>query len=87
MLKAILLITALGVSGDFSYHGYNGEYSVEMPSMEECLDARITIAEQDPNVKTLCIPMADNTADVQEFFMIFMDMIDQLREKEFDGYD
>ena len=78
MLKAILLITTLGVGG---------EYSVEMPSMEECLDARITIAEQDPNVKTLCIPMADNTADVQEFFMIFMDMIDQLREKEFDGYD
>ena len=78
MLKAILLVTALGGGGD---------YSVKMPSMNECLDARTTIAEQDPNVKTLCIPMADNTADVLEFFMIFMDMIDQLREKEFDGYD
>ena len=83
MLKAILLVTALGGGGD---------YSAEMPSMKECLDARITIAEQDPNVKTLCVPMADNTAKVQEFFYLFMDMIDQLREKEleetifFDGY-
>ena len=83
MLKAILLVTALGGGGD---------YSAEMPSMKECLDARITIAEQDPNVKTLCIPMADNTAKVQEFFYLFMDMIEQLREKEleetifFDGY-
>jgi len=83
MLKAILLVTALGSGGD---------YTVEMPSMKECLDARTTIAEQDPNVKTLCVPMADNTAKVQEFFYLFMDMIDQLREKEleetifFDGY-
>ena len=88
MLKAILLVTALGGGGD---------YSAEMPSMKECLDARTTIAEQDPNVKTLCVPMADNTAKVQEFFYLFMDMIDQLREKEleereleetifFDGY-
>ena len=83
MLKAILLVTALGGGGD---------YSAEMPSMKECLDARTTIAEQDPNVKTLCVPMADNTAKVQEFFYLFMDMIEQLREKEleetifFDGY-
>jgi len=81
MLKAILLVTALG----------GGDYSAEMPSMKECLDARTTISEQDPNVKTLCVPMADDTAKVHEFFMIFMDMIDQLREFEektspFDGY-
>jgi hypothetical protein len=74
MLKAILLVTALGGGG--------GDYTAEMPSMKECLDARITIAEQDPNVKTLCVPMADDTAKVQEFFDLFMDMIDQLREKE-----
>ena len=73
MLKAILLVTALGGGGD---------YTVEMPSMKECLDARTTIAEQDPNVKTLCVPMADDTAKVQEFFYLFMDMIDQLRERE-----
>ena len=74
MLKAILLVTALGGGGD---------YSVEMPSMNECLDARTTIAEQDSNVKTLCVPMADDTAKVQEFFMIFMDMIDQIKAKDF----
>ena len=74
MLKAILLVTALGAGGD---------YMAEMPSMNECLDARTTIAEQNPTVKTLCIPMADDTAKVQEFFMIFMDMIDQIREREF----
>jgi len=73
MLKAILLITVLGVDGD---------YTVEMPSMEECLDARVTIAEQNPTVKTLCIPMADDTAKMQELFTIFMNMIDQIREKE-----
>ena len=83
MLKAILLVTALGGGGD---------YTVEMPSMKECLDARTTIAEQDPNVKTLCVPMSDDTAKVHEFFYLFMDMIEQLREKEleetifFDGY-
>ena len=72
------MVTALGGGGD---------YSAEMPSMKECLDAKIVIAEQDPNVKTLCIPMADDTAKVQEFFMIFMDMIDQIREKEFNDCD
>ena len=84
MLKAMLVVTALGGGGD---------YTAEMPSMEECLDASIVIAEQDPNVKTLCVPMADETAKMQELFGIFMDMIDQIRagEKEeettfFDGY-
>ena len=73
MLKAILLVTALGAGGD---------YMAEMPSMNECLDARITIAEQDPTVKTLCIPMVDDTAKIQEVFAIFMDVIDQIREEE-----
>ena len=73
MLKAILLVTVLGVSGD---------YMAEMPSMNECLDARISIAEQDPTVKTLCIPMADESAKMQEFFNLFMDMIDQIKAGE-----
>ena len=73
MLKAMLVVTALGGGGD---------YTAEMPSMEECLDARIVIAEQDPNVKTLCVPMADESAKMQEFFMIFMDMIDQIKAEE-----
>ena len=74
MLKAILLVTALG--------GMGGDYTAEMPSMKECLDARITIAEQDPTVKTLCVPMADESAKMQEFFDLFMDMIDQIKAGE-----
>jgi hypothetical protein len=74
MLKAMLLVTALG--------GMGGDYTVEMPSMEECLDARIVIAEQDPNVKTLCVPMANESAKMQEFFDLFMDMIDKIKAKE-----
>ena len=69
----MLIVTALGGGGD---------YTAEMPSMEECLDARIVVAEQDPNVKTLCVPVADETAKMQEFFAIFMDMIDQIKAGE-----
>ena len=66
MLKAMLVVTALGAGGD---------YTAEMPSMKECLDARIVIAEQDATLKTICIPMADETAKMQEFFDLFMDKI------------
>ena len=66
----MLLVTALGGGGD---------YTAEMPSMEECLDARIVIAEQDATLKTICIPMADETAKMQEFFDLFMDMVNQIK--------
>ena len=69
----MLIVTALAGGGD---------YTAEMSSMKECLDARETIAKQDPNVKTLCVPISDETAKVQEFFDIFLDMIDQIKEKE-----
>ena len=70
----MLIVTALGGGGD---------YTVEMPSMKVCLNARTTIAEQDSTVKTLCVPVADDTAKIQEFFDIFQNMIDQIKEKEF----
>ena len=73
MLKAMLIVTALGGGGD---------YTAEMPSMKECLDARISIAEQDATLKTLCVPMADESAKMQEFFDLFMDMIDKIKAKE-----
>mgnify|MGYP004130875491 CR=1 FL=1 len=69
----MLVVTALGGGGD---------YTAEMPSMKECLDARTTIAEQDPNVKTLCVPMANESAKMQEFFDLFMAMIDQIKAGE-----
>ncbi len=73
MLKAMLVVTALGGGGD---------YTVEMPSMKDCLDARITIAEQDPNVKTLCVPTSDDSAKMQEILNSFLDLIDRMKEQE-----
>ena len=79
MLKAMLIISSLGGGNDFT---------VEMPTMEDCLAARIEIQKQDDSLKTLCIPSVDETAKVQEFFDIFMDMIQELkREGESDGID
>ena len=78
MLKAMLVVTALGGGGD---------YTTEMPSMKECLDARITIAEQDPNVKTLCVPMANETETMQEILDSVMEMIKKIRKEErFEGH-
>ena len=78
MLKAMLIVTALSGGGD---------YTAEMPSMKECLDARITIAEQDPNVKTLCVPMANETETMQEILDSVMEMIKKIRKEErFEGY-
>ena len=78
MLKAMLIVTALGSGGD---------YTAEMPSMKECLDARIVIAEQDPNVKTLCVPMSNETETVQEILDSFLEMIKKMRKEErFEGY-
>ena len=75
----MLIISSLGGGNDFT---------VEMPTMEDCLAARIEIQKQDDSLKTLCIPSVDETAKVQEFFDIFMDMIQELkREGEPDGID
>ena len=74
----MLVVTALGGGGD---------YTTEMPSMKECLDARITIAEQDPNVKTLCVPMANETETMQEILDSVMEMIKKIRKEErFEGH-
>ncbi len=73
MIKALLIVTALAGGGD---------YTTEMPSMKSCLDARIAIMKQDANVKTLCVPKNNDTVKVREFFAIFMDMINELKELE-----
>ena len=79
MLKAMLIISSLGAGSDFN---------IPMPTMEDCLAARIEIQKQDDSLKTLCIPSVDETAKVQEFFDIFMGMIQELkREGEPDGID
>ena len=73
MIKALLIVTALA-SGV--------PYTTEMPSMQACLDARVAIAKQDPIVKTLCVPKADETAKMKELFKIFMDIVYWMKEQE-----
>ena len=73
MIKALLIVTALTGGVD---------YTTEMPSMKSCLEARTAITKQDPTIKTLCVPKSDDKAEIKEFFGMFMDIIDQIREKE-----
>ena len=80
MIKALLIVTALAGGGTALTSG--GDYTVEMPSMQACLDARAVIVKQDPNVKTLCIPKVDDTAKMKELFKIFMDIVYWMKEQE-----
>ena len=73
MIKALLIVSALAGGAD---------YTTEMPSMKSCLEARTAITKQDPNIKSLCVPKTDEKAEIKEFFGMFMDIIDQIREKE-----
>ena len=73
MLKAMLIVAVTGMGGD---------YTAEMPSMEKCLEMRTVIEKQDPDIKTLCMPVADETDKIQEFFWVFMDMVDQIKQNQ-----
>ena len=74
MMKAMLIVSALG--------GGMGSYEVEMPSMAECLDARVAIMEQDKGAKTLCVPALTETDKMERFFSIFMGIVTQMKELE-----
>tara|TARA_B100000131_G_scaffold211403_1_gene203234 strand:+ start:2314 stop:2568 length:255 start_codon:yes stop_codon:yes gene_type:complete len=79
MMKALLIVSAL--------NGGLGTYEVEMPSMNECLEARIAIIEQDKSAKTLCVPAVAETAKMEKFFSIFMGIVTQMRELENERLD
>ena len=74
MMKAMLIVSALG--------GGMGSYEVDMPSMKECLDARVAIMEQDKGAKTLCVPALTETDKMERFFSIFMGIVTQMKELE-----
>ena len=76
-MKAMLIVSALG--------GGMGSYEVEMPSMSECLDARVAIMEQDKGAKTLCVPALTETDKMERFFSIFMGIVTQMKELENDS--
>ena len=77
MMKAMLIVSALG--------GGMGSYEVDMPSMKECLDARVAIMEQDKGAKTLCVPALTETDKMERFFSIFMGIVTQMKELENDS--
>ena len=77
MMKAMLIVSALG--------GGMGAYEVEMPSMKECLDARVSIIEQYKEAKTLCVPASTETDKMERFFSIFMCIVTQMKELENDS--
>ena len=77
MMKAMLIVSALG--------GGMGTYEVEMPSMKECLDARVSIIEEYKDAKTLCVPAITETDKMERFFSIFMGIVTQMKELENDS--
>ena len=77
MMKALLIVSALG--------GGMGSYEVDMPSMKECLDARVSIIEQYKEAKTLCVPAITETDKMERFFSIFMGIVTQMKELENDS--
>lgn len=79
MMKALLIVSALG--------GGMGSYEVEMPSMAECLDARVAILEQSKDAKTLCVPAIAETDKMEKFFSIFMGIVTQMKELENEQID
>ena len=74
MMKALLIVSALG--------GGMGSYEVEMPSMSECLEARVAIMEQTKDAKTLCVPAIAETDKMEKFFSIFMGIVSRMKELE-----
>ena len=40
------------------------------------------IAKQNPEIKTLCVPKADETTKMKEMFGVFLNMIDRIKEYE-----
>ena len=76
-MKAMLIVSALG--------GGIGTYEVEMPSMKEWLDARVSIIEQYKEAKTLCVPAITETDKMERFFSIFMGIVTQMKELENDS--
>ena len=89
MIKALLIITALGGDGnyikDMNDHillESNPPLVIDMPSMKSCLQAKKSIAKQDSTIKTLCIPRVDGDGDkFKEYFNNFNEEFDARTER------
>jgi len=74
-MKALLIVTAANF----------GSYQVEMPSMADCLEAKSQVTRQNEKIETLCIPAVGETAKVEKFFSIFMNIVSEIKQLENEG--
>ena len=74
MIKALLVV--MTVTG--------AEYNINMPDMKTCMEQARIVMSQDTAAETLCIPRADKSAKVKEFFSLFGNMVQRL---ESDGFE
>ena len=74
MIKALLVV--MTVTGS--------EYNINMPDMKTCMEQARIVMSQDTAAENLCIPRADKSAKVKEFFSLFGNMVQRL---ESDGFE
>jgi hypothetical protein len=70
VIKALLIVASLN----------GGDYRVEMPTMESCLDMRSSITKQDNTLKTLCILKKDDSDKFKAFLSMFTEMVREMKE-------
>ena len=76
MIKALLVVITMTGS----------EYNVNMPDMETCMEQARIVSSQGIEVETLCIPRADKSAKVKEFFSLFGNMIQEFQTDDFGSF-
>ena len=75
MIKALMLVTSISL----------GDVETLLPSMEDCLNARQSIIEQEVDAEVLCVPYSQEQTksdEMRDMFSAFMEMIIQLRSYE-----
>jgi hypothetical protein len=75
MIKALMLVTSISL----------GDVETVLPNMEDCLNARQSIIEQQADAKVLCVPYSQEQTksdEMRDMFSAFMEMIIQLRSYE-----
>ena len=70
MITAIMIITSMYIHGDMR---------TNMPSMEECMNAKVRVMEQDPNALVICIPHYKEDASLKMKSMM-RDMLGAMKE-------
>jgi len=75
MIKALMLVTSISL----------GDVETVLPTMEDCLNARQSIIEQEADAKVLCVPYTQQHSksdEMRDMFSVFMEMIVQLKSYE-----